>query len=139
MSSPEPTILHIDHVGVVVNNMQRSVEFYRDKLGMPEVDRFTTGNGSELVFLKMGAEGLVELICNPNNPPGAHQPAGARDGHICLHVNSLDSWLVKLAALNIPLTSGPSQLQFPTGKVRLCFFADPDGVPVELYEREHDL
>lgn len=139
MSNPSPSILHIDHVGVNVNNMARSVEFYRDKLGMPEIERMAMSNGTELVFLKMGAEGLVELICNPNSPPGAHQPAGARDGHICLHVNSLDAWLEKLAALNIPLTSGPRDMQFPSGKVRLCFFADPDGIPVELYEREHDV
>lgn len=132
-------ILHLDHIGVSVSDLERSLAFYRDFLGMPELERTTTSSGTTLVFLRMGNAGLVELIYRPGNALSQQKAAGPRIGHACLHINSMDAWLEKLAAHQIPLTSGPSEITFPSGKVRLCFFADPDGIPVELYERQHEV
>lgn len=135
MADPAPTILHLDHVGVVVTDLERSLAFYRDALGMPELERKAMPNGSQIVFLRMGAAGLLELLYQEGRDSGRHVASGPRNAHCCLHVDSLDAWLRKLAEQGIPLTSGPTEIEFPSGKVRLCFFQDPDGIPVELYER----
>ena len=139
MSTPEPRILHFDHAGVTVSDIDRSVTFYGSLLGMPEVERTTLANGTTLVFLRMGDAGLVELIQRPGGILSRHSPHPPAVAHICLHVDNLDGWIAKLAAHNVPLSSGPTTLQFPSGSVRLAFFSDPDGIPVELYERQHDI
>lgn len=139
MSDHEPRILHFDHAGVSVGDLDRSVAFYRDVLGMVEVERTTTASGTTLVFLKMGEAGLIELIHRPGAVGGRYSANAPSVGHVCLHVDDLDAWIARLAAKDVALTSGPSTLQFPSGTVRLLFFADPDGIPVELYEREHDV
>ena len=139
MPEQEPRILHFDHAGVTVSDMECSVAFYGGILGMPEVERMTLANGTSLVFLQMGEAGLVELIHRPGGLSNRHAVSSPAVAHVCLHVNDLDAWLSRLASHNVPLTSGPSTVQFPSGKVRLVFFADPDGIPVELYEREIDV
>jgi glyoxylase I family protein len=139
MAATEPRILHFDHAGITVGDLERSVGFYRDTLGMPEIERTTLANGTTLVFLQMGDAGLVELIHRPGGVSGRHRADPPAVAHVCLHVDDLDAWLTRLASRNVPLTSGPSALQFPSGRVRLAFFADPDGIPVELYERETDV
>ena len=139
MADPSPRILHLDHVGVVVTDLERSLAFYRDALGMPELERKSMPNGSQLVFLRMGAAGLIELLYKEGRDSGRHTPTGPRNAHCCLHVNSLDVWLKKLTEHGIALTSGPSEMELPSGKVRLCFFQDPDGIPVELYERANEV
>ena len=139
MAAMEPRILHFDHAGITVGDLERSVAFYRDILGMPEIERTTLANGTVLVFLKMGEAGLVELIHRPGGVSGRYSANPPAVAHVCLHVNDLEAWLSRLASGNVPLTSGPSTLQFPSGRVRLVFFADPDGIPVELYERQHDV
>ena len=139
MAVPEPRIRHFDHVGVVVTNMERSVAFYRDLLGMDEVERLKTAGGTELVFLRMGDAGFVELIQRSGELSGRYTRAAPSAEHFCFEVNSLDAWLAKLAEQQIALSSGPGVMQLPSGKVRLAFIQDPDGIPVELYEREHDV
>lgn len=135
----QPEILHFDHAGVTVTDLDRSVAFYRDLLGLGEVERTARPNGTHLVFLKMGEAGLFELIWRAGGASGRYAAHSPSVGHICLHVNNLDAWIAKLAANNVPLTSGPSTMPLPSGSVRLIFFADPDGIPVEMYEREHDV
>lgn len=130
-------ILHFDHAGVTVSDLDRSVAFYRDVLGMVEVERTALANGTSLVFLRMGDAGLIELIFRPGRADGRHSAGSPGVGHVCMHVNDLDAWIARLAGHSVALTSGPSTLQFPSGPVRLVFFADPDGIPVELYERQN--
>ncbi|HEV7214208.1 MAG TPA: VOC family protein [Chloroflexota bacterium] len=139
MPDQKAQILHFDHAGVTVADLDRSVAFYHDVLGMVEVERTTLANGTSLVFLRMGEAGLIELIHRPGGSAGRHSASSPAVAHVCFQVNDLDAWIARLARHEVALTSGPSLLQFPSGKVRLIFIADPDGIPVELYERENDV
>ena len=139
MSEQAAQILHFDHAGVTVTDLERSVAFYRDVLGMAEVERTTLASGTTLVFLRMGIAGLIELIVRPGRVDSRHSASAPGVAHVCLQVNNLDAWVARLAGQGVALTSGPSTLQLPSGPVRLVFFADPDGIPVELYERQNDL
>lgn len=139
MAASSPRILHFDHIGVTCTDLDRSLAFYRDVLGMPEVERAERPGGTTLVFLRMGGAGLVELIYRPGRDGARHAPSAPSIGHACLHVDDLDAWIARLAEHGIALTSGPNSMELPSGQVRLAFFNDPDGVPVELYEREHEV
>lgn len=139
MAAESPRILHLDHVGVTCTDLDRSVDFYRDILGMPELERSARPGGTTLVFLRMGEAGLVELIHRPGREGTRHTPSAPGNAHICLHVDNLDAWVARLAEHGVALTSGPSTMELPSGRVRLAFFADPDGIPLELYEREHEV
>ena len=52
------------HTRYRVNDLERTIKFYRDVLGLEEVKRHKSPRGSELVFLKTaGSEELIELCC----------------------------------------------------------------------------
>ena len=70
------------HIGVCVSNMDRSVGFYQDTLGLALEKRFTMDNGTELAFLRVGGCTL-ELICRPN---GSVPAAPGQVDHICFDV-----------------------------------------------------
>ena len=58
------------HTRYRVNDLERTVKFYRDVLGLTEVCRHKSPRGSELVFLKVpGSEELIELCCFPASGP----------------------------------------------------------------------
>lgn len=135
---------HIDHVGIMVADERRSTDFYCDVMQFNLIERFALPNGTVLVFLRAGTSqeaGLFELIVRPEGvaPVAPFPPGTAGITHVCMEVDSLDEWIERLKGHDVPITSGPSALQFPSGRVRLLFCKDPDGVSLELYEREHDV
>jgi len=131
-----PKVINPDHIGIKVQNMEGAIHFYRDVLGLPLVERHPMPNGTELVFLRMGATGTIELITRPNLDKTEPVPA-SRAGlqHLCLQVESLDEWVHHLKENDVALTGQPFSLTFPSGPVRGLFIADPEGNPVELMER----
>ena len=131
-----PKVLNPDHIGVKVQDMEGAIRFYRDVLGLELSERHPMPNGTELVFLRMGATAYVELISRPNLEKTEPVPA-SRAGlqHLCLQVESIDDWVAYLKEQSVPLTVQPFSLEFPSGPVRGCFVADPEGNPVELMER----
>ncbi len=130
---------HIDHVGIFVRDLNRLVEFYTTVVGLELKDRTKLPNGTELAFLKIGAEGMIELIQRAS-PPG-DRPAGPVYGphHVAFHVDSVADWVQRLQQHGVRMTSGPSEFLAPSGRCRIAFFADPEGNVLELFERENDL
>jgi catechol 2,3-dioxygenase-like lactoylglutathione lyase family enzyme len=131
-----PKVINPDHIGVKVQDMEGAIRFYRDVLGLELTERHKMPNGTELVFLRMGATAYVELIQRPGLERAQPVPA-ERAGlqHLCLQVASVDEWVTYLGEQNVPLTVQPFTLEFPSGPVKGCFIADPEGNPVELMER----
>ncbi|NBT93961.1 MAG: VOC family protein [Chloroflexi bacterium] len=109
--------------------------FYRDLIGLPEFDRVIAGSGNTLVLLEMGEAGYIELIGNPNYEP--MRPAGNHAGiqHLALLVPDLDAWVAYLTAHGVAITAGPLSMEWPKATAKLCFVADPEGNPVEFFER----
>lgn len=143
----EPTFVemkHIDHIGIIVANEERSTTFYRDVLKCTVIERTTTASGTALVFLRAGSSqdaALIEFIIPPSGAqPVAPVPEGtAGIRHICFHVDNLDEWHEHLKQHNVPITTAPRSMPLPSGNVRLMFCTDPDGVSLEFYEREHEV
>jgi lactoylglutathione lyase len=117
------------HTRYRVNDLERSVRFYKEVLGLEEVRRHKTPRGSDLVFLKAsGSEELIELCCFPGSGPVQVQPDLT---HLAFEVESLRAFGEHLARLGIQYSDGP-HLNAEGGG--MAFIDAPEGYEVELIQ-----
>ena len=110
---------------LMVKNMEESLKFYQDILGLEIASRFTAMPGLELAFLGTG-ETQIELVCNADS-----QNAVVGDAvSFGFDVPSLDEALKLVAEKNIPIHSGP----FIHPNVKYFFVQDPNGLKIQLKE-----
>lgn len=114
----------LDHIGVYVRDLERSLSFYAEVFGFPLKERHTSGE-AKIALLDIG-DGLLELVQRPGSP-GA--PPAGNWSHVALKVDDFDAMVEKLGGMGVEmrLVSRPDN--------RLCFFSDPDGHVVELMEK----
>ncbi len=117
----------LDHAGVLVADLERSVRFYCDVLGLAEATRFELG-AETLVFLVAG-EGFVELV----QGDGFAARGGVVD-HLALRVPDLDAALQRLRERDVPLLDN-EPVAVPQLHARIAFALGPDGERIELIER----
>ena len=118
------------HTRYRVNDLERSVRFYREVLGLREVRRHKSPRGSELVFLKAPAsEELLELCSFADSGPVVVQ----RDlTHLAFEVDSLAEFGRHLARLGLAYTDGPQMQDDGSG---FAFIDAPEGYDIELMQR----
>ncbi len=142
-----PMVAALRHAGIVVTDMERSLKFYRNLLGLKIVwDKFESGdyidNMSALKnvlvrTVKMTANGgsLIELLCYDSHPRkrlGGNEICNIGSSHVAFTVENLDQLCQKLRESGFKFNCEP---QFPPGgKVRVMFCEDPDGTLIELVE-----
>ena len=110
------------NVTVMVQDMDKSVKFYVDTLGLSLDSRY----GNEWATVK--APGIV-LGLHPKKP-GASPSKNDRNLLICLSVKDLDEAMGKLKSKGVAFDSGVIDDEF----VKVVFFKDPDGAPLYLCE-----
>lgn len=116
------TRLH--HVSLLVADMARSLEFYRDLLGL-EVDPERPDLGFPGAWLKLDG-GQIHLLQLPNPDPTDGRPEhGGRDRHTALRIDDFELMKTRLDMMGIPYTQSRS------GRPAL-FCRDPDGNAIEL-------
>ena len=94
------------HTRYRLNDLEKSVKFYRDVLGLEEVRRHKSPRGSELVFMKAPeSEELIELCHFPNSGPVQVQ---ADLTHLAFEVESLEDFGRHLAGLGLAYSDGPT-------------------------------
>src|SRR5436190_23423273 len=117
------------HTRYRVTDLEKTVSFYRDVLGLEEVRRHTSGRGSELVFLKApGSEEEIEICKFDQSGPVV---VGPDLTHLAFEVDDLDEFAKKAAVKGYPLLDGPHS----TGTGRIAFIDAPEGYEIELIER----
>ena len=134
------------HTGVVVRDMQASMRFYRDILGLETVQEFTddseyintiTGiEDGEVHFIKLKAEDgtvleLLEYLSHPTEPTG-HPFYNVGVCHIAFRVKDIQYAYNKLKQQGVRVISEPVLSSEKIAKVFFCL--DPDNVRVELVE-----
>ena len=118
------------HTRYRVNDLERTVQFYRNVLGLAEVRRHKSPRGSELVFLKApGSEELIELCCFPASGPVRVQPDLT---HLAFEVDSLEEFDRHLAGLGLKYADGP-HLNADGGGI--AFIDAPEGYEIELIQQ----
>jgi lactoylglutathione lyase len=136
MSPTSPIVRQPDHIGVRVRDLDAALAFYREVLGLPEVERLAMQNGTTLVMLQLGSTGYVELVHRADFSAAVPVPANqAGLQHFCLEIDDLEAWVGHLKQHGVSLASGPFDMRWPSGPVRGLFIADPEGNAVELLQR----
>lgn len=119
-------ITRIHHASLLVADTERSLQFYRDILGL-EISEERPELGFPGAWLQVG-EQQIHLLELPNPDPVEGRPAhGGRDRHIAFHVDDLDALSDRLDRRAIPFTLSRS------GR-RALFCRDPDGNALEFIE-----
>ena len=117
------------HTRYRVHDLEKSVSFYRDVLGLKEVRRQTSGRGSQLVFLKAaGSDEEIEICKFDESGPVV---VGPDLTHLAFEVDDLDKFAKEAAAKGHPLSDGPH----PSGIGKIAFIDAPEGYEIELIER----
>jgi catechol 2,3-dioxygenase-like lactoylglutathione lyase family enzyme len=141
-------INRVGHVGIHVTDLDRSLEWYRDVLGLTLTGRWPIGERGEMAFMRFGDEHHnIVLFTHPTKVTAENRNAGYNAlQHIALEVDSRDEWLKALADLKQkgveivqgPLIHGPEGGDGPGSFMggsgsRSFYFLDPDGNRLELY------
>ena len=117
------------HTRYRVNELERTVNFYREVLGLQEVRRHKSPRGSELVFLKAPeSEELIEICHFPESGPVQVQPDLT---HLAFLVDSLDDFGAHLAKLGLSYSDGPRMKPDGSG---FAFIDAPEGYEIELMQ-----
>lgn len=117
------------HTRYRVNDIERTVKFYREILGLEEVRRHKSPRGSELVFLKAPeSEETVEICYFPSSGPVQVQPDLT---HLAFSVDSLAEFGRHLAAHGLKYSDGPTMKETGGG---FAFIDAPEGYEIELIE-----
>jgi lactoylglutathione lyase len=118
------------HTRYRVNDLERTVKFYRDVLGLAEIRRHKSPRGSELVFLKApGSEEQIEITYFPGSGPVQVQPDLT---HLAFEVDSLEEFGKHLAKHGLKYSDGPTTTS--TGTV-FAFVDAPEGYEIELIQK----
>jgi lactoylglutathione lyase len=118
------------HTRMRVNDLERTVRFYEDALGLQCARRHTSPRGAQLAFLRTpNSEEEIEICQLPNSPPVQVQPDLM---HLAFEVEDLAAFAAALKAKGYELSDGPTA----TGSGSIIAFIDaPEGYEVELIQR----
>ncbi len=117
------------HTRYRVNDLERTVKFYKDVLGLSELRRHKSPRGSELVFMKTPeSQELIELCSFPDSGPVQVQPDLT---HLAFEVESLEEFSRHLASLGLKYSDGPTRRPGGGG---FAFIDAPEGYEIELIE-----
>ena len=118
------------HTRMRVSDMEQTIQFYTDVLGLEVLERKVSPRGSHLAFLKVpNSEELIELTSFPPSGPVRVQEDLV---HLAFQVESLDDTIASLNAKGVKVTDGPTTTSSGS---RFIFIDAPDGYEVELIER----
>ncbi len=119
------------HTRFRVNDLERTVTFYRDILGLAEVKRHKSPRGSELVFMQAPGSGeLIELCHLPGSESVKVQPDLT---HLAFEVDSLAEFEKHLAKHGLKYSDGP--VTSSTGTT-FAFVDAPEGYEIELIQKK---
>jgi lactoylglutathione lyase len=118
------------HTRMRVSDMEQTIRFYTEVLGLEVLERKTSPRGSHLAFLKVpNSEELIELTSFPPSGPVRVQEDLV---HLAFQVESLDDTIASLNTQGVKITDGPTQ---SSSGSRFIFIDAPDGYEIELIER----
>jgi len=123
---------HIDHVAIIASDYEISKEFYVNKLGLEIIqENYRPDKQSFKLDLKVG-ESAIELFSFPDPPKRVDAPEAAGLRHLCFAVTNIRKTAEELNEKGI--WTEAIRIDPITGK-QYTFFKDPDGLPLELYEK----
>lgn len=119
------------HTRMRVNDIERSVKFYEDALGLKATRRHTSPRGAQLVFLATpNSDEEIELCQMPAGAPSVQVQPDLM--HLAFEVDDLTAFAAELKKKGYALSDGPTKTS--SGSV-IAFIDAPEGYEVELIQR----
>jgi len=120
------------HTSIFVNDMQESIAFYTQKLGLTLLDgpHHYPGN-ADMAFVGESWDAYIELVYDLEE----HAPyeTGNRYEHLAIESDGdLEPYIATLRAKGVKILKDVKRS--PSGKRAIAFVEDPNGIPVEILE-----
>lgn len=126
------TLLRLHHAALICSDYARSRRFYTETLGLRVLaENHRAARDSYKLDLALPDGSQLELFSFPAPPPRPSRPEACGLRHLAFAVADLDAWVARLEAQGVAVEA--VRVDEYTGR-RFTFFADPDGLPLELYE-----
>lgn len=125
-------LIGLHHVAVIASDYERSKAFYTGVLGLAVIaEIYREHRQSWKLDLALPGGGQIELFSFPDPPPRTNAPEACGLRHLAFAVADVAAAVAELAARGVACE--PVRVDPQTAR-HFTFFADPDGLPLELYE-----
>jgi catechol 2,3-dioxygenase-like lactoylglutathione lyase family enzyme len=125
-------VVGIGHIAIRVKDIDRTLDFYRDKLGFKEMFRLHRDGKLWLMYLRVTDTQYIELF-----PEAVGDRAPGRDAnglnHLCLEIDSLDAAVEELTEAGVTITR---EKQMGADGNLQAWIEDPDGNRIELMQMD---
>ena len=143
-------VIGFNHSGIVINDLQTTISFYRDSLGLEvtrEIDSFAPPEGDhtgipgarrKLVFMgHPNSEHVLELVhfIEPASPEGHLDRHQLGASHVCFNVEKLDELHERLTKQGVRFLTKPKYRDADGIRTGICYAQDPEGNWLEFIER----
>lgn len=123
----------IHHIAIIASDYARSKAFYCDLLGLElQAEHYRAERDSWKADLTLKGRYLIELFSFPTPPPRLSHPEACGLRHLAFAVEDIEQAITALQQAGVPCEAVRTD-EFTAR--RFTFFRDPDGLPLELYER----
>lgn len=124
-----PIVEKLLHTRMRVDDLDRTVNFYKEVLGLEELRRSKSPRGSEIVFLKVpNSDEAIEITYFPDSGPVQCQPDLM---HLAFEVKDMTAFAEHAMAKGYPLSDGPTETS--SGST-IAFVDAPEGYEIELIQ-----
>lgn len=125
-------LLRVHHIAIICTDYSVSKRFYTEVLGLGIVrEVYRAERQSYKLDLALAGQYVIELFSFPDPPPRPSRPEATGLRHLAFAVADVGAALARLQQQGVACE--PVRVDEFTGR-RFTFFADPDGLPIELYE-----
>ena len=122
----------VHHVAIICSDYSLSKKFYTDILGLEVIrEVYRAERDSYKLDLAVNGSYVIELFSFPHPPARVSRPEACGLRHLAFSVTDLDAVVAELISKGVVVE--PVRVDEYTGR-RFTFFADPDDLPIELYE-----
>lgn len=126
-------INRVHHIAIICSDYKKSRQFYTEVLGLKIVHEvYREARKSYKLDLEVGNLYQIELFSFPDPAARPSHPEAAGLRHLAFEVDDVEVAAAHIKSFNIAVET--IRIDEFTGK-RFTFFADPDGLPIEFYEK----
>ncbi|MFI5139602.1 MAG: VOC family protein [Sphingobacteriales bacterium] len=123
----------IHHIAIICSDYEKSKHFYSEILGLKILrEVYRAERKSYKLDLEVGNQYQIELFSFPDPPARPSQPEAAGLRHLAFEADDIEEAAARIKEQGVFVE--PIRTDEFTGK-RFTFFADPDGLPIEFYEK----
>lgn len=127
------TLNKVHHIAIICSDYARSKRFYTEVLGLEiAAEVFREARNSWKLDLSLNGTYIIELFSFPDTPERPSRPEARGLRHLAFEVDDVEAGIEALKEKGVE--AEPVRTDEFTGK-KFTFFTDPDGLPLELYQR----